>query len=90
MPARTSFVPYQYTEYTAELTLEVIDASLMRSGKEAKKVWIGEASVAARDPDQRDIINYLLVAVFDHFAENTPGCLKASISKDDPRVKFIR
>ncbi|HOU37195.1 MAG TPA: DUF4136 domain-containing protein [Candidatus Omnitrophota bacterium] len=90
MPARTTYVPYQYTEHTAMLTLEVTDAAGVRVGKEGKKVWIGESSMTVRDPDRRDIVNYLLAAVFDHFAENTPKSIIAVIPENAPRVEAIR
>lgn len=90
MPARTTYVPYQYTEHTVMLTLEVTDAAGVRGGKEGKKVWIGESSMTVRDPDRRDIVNYLLAAVFDHFAENTPKSIITVIPENDPRVEAIR
>ncbi|HQO38163.1 MAG TPA: DUF4136 domain-containing protein [Candidatus Omnitrophota bacterium] len=90
LPARTTYVPYQYTEHTAMLTLEVIDAPRLRTSQQKKPVWIGESSTTVRDPDQRDIVNYLLAAVSDYFGQNTPKSVTALIKEDNPRAAGVR
>jgi hypothetical protein len=88
-PGYTTYVPYQYTVYTAVLTLEVIDGALVRNSKEEEKIWIGESSTTVQNPDQREIVNYLLVAAFDHFGENTQKSIAAKLKENDPKVIAI-
>ncbi|MEW6101715.1 MAG: membrane lipoprotein lipid attachment site-containing protein [Candidatus Omnitrophota bacterium] len=88
-PGYTSYVPYRYTLYTYSLALEVVDARLARSTKEEKQLWIGEASSSLENPDHREAVNYLLVALFEHFGEDTHRSLKVDISAKNPGVKKL-
>jgi hypothetical protein len=85
-PGHTTYVPYQYTVYPAVLTLEVIDGALIRKSKQEEKIWVGESSTTAQNPDQREVVDYLLVAAFDHFGENTQKSITANLKENDPKV----
>ena len=88
-PGYTTYVPYKVTVYTASLTLQVLDAALLRASKEEKKIWIGESVTTGQNPDLREQINYLLVAAFDRFGENTGKSLITDVSENDPQVKSL-
>ena len=88
-PGYTAYIPHKFTVYTASLTLEVLDAVLERNSAQKKKLWIGEASNTSENPDIRGAINYLLVAAFDHFGENTHISVTADVSGDNPRLKEL-
>ncbi len=86
-PGYTVYVPHKMTVYTSSLSLKVIDASLFRNNKEENSVWIGEALSTSQNSDLRETINYLLVASFEHFGENTSRGVVSNIYENDSRVK---
>ncbi len=88
-PGYTTYVPYRVTVFTSTLTLNVLEAAVLRSNNESKIVWIGENSSTSQNPDLRDTINYLLVAAFEHFGENTGKSITINISRKDQRVREI-
>jgi hypothetical protein len=88
-PGYTTYVPYKTIVYTPSLTLDVFDASFFRDSKERKTIWIGETANTSQNPDLREVINYLLVASFEHFGENTGKSVIVSMPEDDPRIKSI-
>ncbi len=88
-PGYTTYVPYKVTVYTATLTLQVFDAVLQRTSKEEKKIWIGESVTTSQNPDLRAQINYLLVATFEHFGENTGKSLITNVAENDPQAKSL-
>jgi hypothetical protein len=70
--------------------LKVIDANALRNNKQENLVWIGEALSTSRNSDLRDTVNYLLVASFEHFGENTSRGVVSSIGENDLRIKKYR
>jgi hypothetical protein len=49
-------------------------------------VWIGEAMTGTNVADLRNVVNYLLVAVFEYFGVDTKRQMTLKIPRDDPRV----
>jgi hypothetical protein len=88
-PGYTAYVPYRYTVHTAELKLQALDARAMRNDGTKKSVWIGENTVTSPNSDLREMINYLLVAAFGHFGENTRKSITTTLSPNDLRVKQL-
>jgi hypothetical protein len=88
-PGYTTYVPYKITQYTASLTLTVLDAGLIRSVKEEKPLWIGEISSVREDSDLREAVNYLLVAGFGQFGKNTGKSFTVTVSGDAPQLKKL-
>lgn len=88
-PGYTTYVPQKYTVYTASLNMGVFNAKAYRNSQERKEVWIGEASNTSENPDTRLAINYLLLGVFSHFAENTHATVVENIPQNDPRLKEL-
>lgn len=86
-PGYTVYMPHKVIVYTSSLSLKVIDADLFRNHKEENTVWIGEALSTSQNSDLRDMINYLLVASFEHFGENTFRGIVSNIYENDSRVK---
>ncbi|MDD5729971.1 MAG: hypothetical protein PHN57_02455 [Candidatus Omnitrophica bacterium] len=89
-PSHTAYVPYRETVYTSSLTIEVSEANSLKSSREEKKIWIGEAYSTSVNPDLRDAVNYLLVGAFEHFGENTGRSLIANIAENDSRIKWLQ
>ncbi len=86
-PGYTVYVPHKFIVYTSSLNLKVIDAKLFRDKKQESVVWIGEAISTSQNSDLRETVNYLLVASFEHFGENTFRGLVSNIRENDSRVK---
>ena len=89
LPGYTTYLPYSVTVYTSSLIMNVLDATSLRDRNEKKILWIGENYVCSESPDLRNMINYLLVASFEHFGENTGKSVIMNLSEKDQRVKKI-
>ncbi len=88
-PGYTTYVPYRVTVFTSTLVLDVLEAAALKNNNERKIVWIGENSSTSQNSDLRETINYLLVAAFEHFGENTGKSITINISGNDQRVRRI-
>ncbi len=88
LPGTTSYVPYATTVYDRWLVLKLVDGRDYREGK-ISDIWIGEVSSPGRTSDSREVMNYLLVAGFEHFGENTEKPVVEDISPEDERVKSL-
>ncbi len=51
-----------------------------------KVVWTGEARAMQQYIDERKMVDYLLVGVFEYFAHDSHGEQNMPIKEDDPRV----
>ena len=76
------------------LRLRLIDARLLRRTREISVVWAGWAELHElhrknpREPEE--LLDLFLVALLEHFPEDTGGFLKVSVTPNDPRVKALR
>ncbi len=82
-------VPHTRTLYRKWLLIEVVEGPAWREREERETVWVGEALSTDASPDMRDRINYMLVAVFEHFGEDTTRQVVMSFSPDDERVRAV-
>jgi len=82
-------VPYTRTVYRKWLVLELFDGSAYRAGGEKRPLWVGEASSTGRGADLRDEINYMLVAAFEYFGEDTGKEVVVDLKANDPRVEDV-
>jgi len=89
LPGYTTYVPYKFTVYTSSLTLYVFDGDSVRKDKGSKPIWIGEASITGQNQDLRQVINYLLTAVFEDFGKDTGKSIIVNISEKDAVLKSI-
>ena len=88
-PSYTAYVPYRYTVYTSELTLQLLDARAMRGKNRREVVWLGETSTTGQNPDLRETINYLLVTSLDYIGKDTRKSVSRTLARDDPEVLRI-
>lgn len=81
--------PY-YTEtrpfYDRWLRLTVVEAQPYRDTGASRPVWVGEARSTGSSSDLREVLNFLLVAAFEHFGKNTGKAIPAAIKQKDPRL----
>jgi Domain of unknown function (DUF4136) len=82
----TTYVPYSEVIHTRWLILKLFEGQAYRASKKAKPLWIGEVTSAGTSSDLRDLLNYMLVAAFEHFAEDTRRQIFTVIRGDDERV----
>jgi hypothetical protein len=95
----TSYRRYQYSDYGSygpyaeyyreqRLAIKLSDAGRQNGGG-ARVVWVGEAVSAGYRTDLRRTIDYLLVAIFEYFGQDTRKRITIHIDQDDPRVMQI-
>jgi len=85
----TTYVPYSTVVYTRWLVLRLIDGEAYRASQKAKPLWIGEVMSAGPSSDLRELINYMLIAAFEHFGEDTGKRVNKVFLEDDERVKLL-
>jgi len=85
----TTYVPYSEVVHTRWLTLKLIEGKAYRNSKSAEPVWIGEVASAGISSDLREVIDYMLIAAFEHFAQDTQRQVTEIIPKNDERVWLL-
>jgi hypothetical protein len=86
----TTYVPREYTFFIRGVSLHVYNAHFFRSSKEEDLVWSGSAVSSGENGDMRQVIDYLLVAIFDRFGTDTKRGITVDISENDKEVKRMR
>jgi hypothetical protein len=89
LPGSTTYVPYAASVTDKWLSLKIIDGKDYRESGKVTDIWIGEASVTGESMDLRNILNYLVIGIFDHFGENTKKQLTVNIREDDTRLRIL-
>ena len=82
----TTYMPYSEVIHTRWLVLRLYEGPPDKASKTAKPLWIGEVTSAGTSSDLRELLNYMLVAAFEHFAEDTRKQISTNISPNDERV----
>lgn len=82
----TSYVPYIDTYYDHWLVMKVFASRPGAAQKDEQVVWIGEAMAGTSVADLRGVVDYLLVAGFEYFGEDTGRQIILRILPDDPRI----
>lgn len=85
----TTYMPYSHTVYTRWLILYLTDAKKFKETRKIEHMWIGEVISSGSSTDLRSVINYMLVAAFEHFGDNTKKQIRMTIPGDDERVKLL-
>ena len=81
----TGYVPYVDTYYDQWLVIKVF-APESDTAESEKVIWIGEAMIGTDSADLRRIVDYLLIAGFEYFGEDTRRQMVVKLSPDDPRI----
>lgn len=85
----TTYMPYSEVLHTRWLILKLIEGQAHRASRQAEPVWIGEITSVGTSSDLRELLNYMLVAAFEHFAEDTGRQISVAIPADDERVHLL-
>lgn len=84
----TTYVPYIETVYTHWMDMRLFAQGPNAPGN-TRPMWIGEAVVGRSDPEMRDSVNYLLIALFEHFAADSRRWITLTIKENDPRIEGL-
>jgi hypothetical protein len=74
------------TIYDRWLLINVVDGPAYRNQKLSRPVWVGEARSTGASSDLRTVLNYLLVADFKEFGQNTGKAISLDLEENDPAV----
>ena len=86
----TTYLPYSTVVYTRWLILRLVDGKAYRTSRKAEPLWISEVTSAGPGTDLRELINYMLIAAFEHFGEDTGKRVNQLFLEDDEKVKFLK
>ena len=85
-----SFYPGPESRYDRWLLINVVDGKYYRETKgQFQTVWVGEARSTGTSTDMRLAINYLLLADFQQFGQNTGKAVGVEINEDAPQVQGL-
>jgi hypothetical protein len=71
--------------YDRWLLLNVVDAKPYREKGQFQTLWVGEARSTGSSSDLRTVLNYLLLADFREFGQNTGKAVSLEISETEAR-----
>lgn len=85
---------YRVKRWSHYIQMTVMDARELRRSKSIHVIWRGYVSRGAsrvKNPSSPEAsLDRMLVALLEHFAENTDGTLSVRVSPNDPRMKALR
>jgi len=93
-PGRTFYEPYSYTYFTRHLVLTLYERKQWEQAgeKDLADVTVWRARAISRGPssDLRRAIDYLLVASFEYFGQDTGEQVQVTLPASDKRAKTLR
>jgi len=89
-PGYVTYVPHWQLVYTRWLILSLADGDIYRTSRTAEPLWIGEVTSVGSSPDLRETVNYMLVAAFEHFGQDTGKRIAEVIPEEDERVELLK
>lgn len=85
-----AYAPYAEIVYTRWLVLKIIDGETYGASKKVEPLWIGEVTSVGLESDLRGLLDYMLIAGFEHFGQDTGRRVSENISKKDERIWLLR
>ena len=85
----TTYMPYSEVLHTRWLILKLVEGRAYIASKNAEPAWIGEITSVGNSSDLRELLNYMLVAAFEHFGQDTRRQVSTAIPADDERVHLL-
>ena len=82
-------LPLIFMSDTRWLVLKLIDGKAYRLSNNAEPLWISEVASTTPGSDLREITNYMLIAAFEHFGQDTGTRVNELFSEDDERIKLL-
>ena len=84
-----TFYPSPENLYARWLLINVVDGKYYREKGEFRTIWVGEARSTGTSADLRTAINYLLLADFQQFGQNTGKAVNVEINEAAPQVQGL-
>ncbi len=84
-----TYIPYTSVVYTRWLVLKLVEGEAYAKSRQAEPLWICEVASAGVSSDLREVIDYLLVAAFEHLGQDTGRQIIEVIHKSDERVRAV-
>ncbi|MCL4504187.1 MAG: hypothetical protein M1438_20370 [Deltaproteobacteria bacterium] len=85
-----SFYPSPERQYDRWLLINVVDGKYYRETRgQFKTIWVGEARSTGTSTDLRVAINYLLLADFRQFGQNTGKAVNVEVNEDAAKVQGL-
>jgi hypothetical protein len=90
IPGSTSYEPYSVQYHTRSLSIRVFDARKFRESGQKEVLWAADTMSEGESSDLRDVLNYLLVATFEHFGKDTGQAVRVKLTPADSRVRHLK
>ena len=74
------------TLYDEWLAIKVYEAAPGKPVEQREPVWVGEAVTTRYSTNLRNDVDFLLVAVFEHFGQDTCERITIGLCNNDPRI----
>lgn len=82
----TTYQTHSMQYHTRSLSIRVIDARQSRDSNQAEVVWAADTVSEGGSSDLREVLNYLLVATFEHFGQDTGKAVRLKLTPKDPQI----
>jgi hypothetical protein len=86
LPGTTTYIPFSVSQHARSLSVRMVDARKLKDTTEAPVIWAADTASSGSNSDIREVMNYLLVATFQHFGEDTGKAVVQILSDDDKRA----
>jgi len=82
----TTYKTYSVQYHTRSLSIRVIDAHKSRDLNQAEVIWAADTVSEGESSDLREALNYLLVATFDYFGQDTEKAVHLKLTPKKPQM----
>jgi hypothetical protein len=86
LPGTTTYIPFSVPQHARSLSVRMVDARRLKDTKDAPVIWAADTASSGSNSDLREVMNYLLIATFQHFGEDTGKAVVQMLSEDDKRA----
>jgi hypothetical protein len=85
-----TYQPVSIQYFVRSLAVRVFDARKLRESGDAEVVWAADTLSEGTSADLRETLNYLLVATFEHFGQDTGKAIRMELTPGDSRIIRIK
>ncbi len=84
------YIPVERTFFTKNLNIFVYDAKLYGKAERENEIWRGSCSSTGSDKDLRQVLDFLIISVFEYFGKSTHKNIDSKLSKNYEAVQKLR
>ncbi|OEU45198.1 MAG: hypothetical protein BBJ60_04255 [Desulfobacterales bacterium S7086C20] len=85
-----TYEPLSVQYFTRSLSVRVIDGHKFRESGQKEVVWAADTLSEGKSADLRDVLNYLLVATFEYFGQDTGKAISVRLTPTDSRIVYLK